>query len=120
MLAARLVTLRQGIINTSVAAASNFFASHLAMSNWMSEGESGVVCVQFATATSGVLEFILDTGSESTPAIAVVPEGANSTLTTTGAICNYIFPVMGDDAINWSQSLGGTVTIFQCWVVERV
>ena len=119
MLASRLVTLRQGVMAASVTAGSNFFASHITISSFMTEGESGTLWVQFASATNAVLEFILDSGTASV-IMSVAPIGVLSTVTGTGMVYNYIFPVMGDDAVNRSPSVSGTVTIFQAWLVERV
>lgn len=104
----RFTAIAPAIFNTSVTAASNFFATHFST---VSENVEWV-WIQYASATNSILEVVIDDGSASV-VTSIQVEGIASTIAATAALATYKVLTYPRYSYNFSPSVSGT-TIFFC------
>ena len=101
-------------IEVSVAAASNFFTTHIQPTT---SGVPAMLWIQYATATNSALELILDDATRSTNASLRI-EDTMSTVASANMVFHYWITVPPNTSYNFSPSIGGTVMTFECYEVN--
>ena len=109
----------------SVSAGSNFFASGFCVASTtvtggivgqLPVGRDGFLWVEYSSASTFALEYILDDGTASILTVLPLSETA-ATSTAANYSYNFYFPVKGQDIFNFSPSGGATVNLIAVWLI---